>query len=59
MHMRGTPKNMQKGDLAYGDLMGEITDYLKASAQKAIKAGVEKECLAVDPGIGFGKNAGG
>ena len=55
MHMRGTPKNMQKGDLVYADLMGEITNYLKQSSEKAIKAGIEKDCLVVDPGIGFGK----
>jgi dihydropteroate synthase len=55
MHMRGNPRNMQKGDLVYDDLMGEITDYLKKSSEKALKAGVEKDCLVIDPGIGFGK----
>ena len=37
--------------------MGEITDYLKKSTEKAIKAGVEKEFIVIDPGIGFGKTA--
>jgi len=55
MHMRGNPRNMQKGDLVYDDLMGEITDYLKKSSEKALKAGIEKDCLVIDPGIGFGK----
>ena len=55
MHMRGKPRNMQKGNLAYDNLMGEITDYLKKSSEKALKAGIEKECLVIDPGIGFGK----
>ncbi len=55
MHMRGNPANMQKGHLGYDDLMGEITDYLRVSMQKAMKAGVEKDSVAVDPGIGFGK----
>jgi dihydropteroate synthase len=55
MHMRGKPKNMQKGSLVYDNLMGEITDYLKQSSEKALKAGIEKECLVIDPGIGFGK----
>lgn len=55
MHMRGKPRNMQKGNLAYDDVMGEITDYLKASSEKAMNAGVEKNCIVVDPGIGFGK----
>jgi len=55
MHMRGKPRNMQKGSLTYDNLMGEITDYLKTSSEKALKAGVEKDCIVVDPGIGFGK----
>ncbi|MGA3280567.1 MAG: dihydropteroate synthase [Smithella sp.] len=55
MHMRGKPKNMQKGSLAYDNLMGEITDYLKHSSKKALNAGVEKDCIVIDPGIGFGK----
>lgn len=55
MHMRGMPLNMQKGDLTYADLMGEIIDYLEECIEKAISAEIEKECLVVDPGIGFGK----
>ena len=55
MHMRGTPQNMQKGNLVYADIMGEIIAYLKKSSEKAIKAGIEKDCLVIDPGIGFGK----
>jgi dihydropteroate synthase len=55
MHMRGNPRNMQKGGLAYDDLMGEISAYLKKSSEKALKAGIEKDCIVIDPGIGFGK----
>ena len=55
MHMRGEPQNMQKGDLTYGDLMGEIIDYLGNCMERAIAAGIEKERLIIDPGIGFGK----
>jgi dihydropteroate synthase len=55
MHMRGTPRTMQKGDLAYNDLMSEIAAFLKKSAAKAIDSGIEREYLAIDPGIGFGK----
>lgn len=55
MHMRGNPRNMQKGNLVYENLMGEITDYLKKSSEKALKAGIEKDCIVIDPGIGFGK----
>jgi len=57
MHMRGTPQTMQTGDLRYHDLMGEIVAYLRKSMQKAVNAGVEKESIIVDPGIGFGKTA--
>ncbi|MEN6376001.1 MAG: dihydropteroate synthase [Smithella sp.] len=57
MHMRGTPQNMQKGDLAYHCLMGEIIDYLANSVERAIIAGIEKDRLIIDPGIGFGKTA--
>jgi len=57
MHMRGNPQNMQKNNLAYDDLMGEIISYLKTSSEKAIKAGIDKKCLVIDPGIGFGKTA--
>ena len=55
MHMRGNPRNMQQGNLVYNNLMGEITDFLKKSSEKALKAGIEKDCLVIDPGIGFGK----
>ncbi|HON59229.1 MAG TPA: dihydropteroate synthase [Smithella sp.] len=55
MHMRGRPDNMQKGDLTYGNLLGEIAEYLQKSVQTALKAGVEKDKIILDPGIGFGK----
>jgi dihydropteroate synthase len=57
MHMRGNPQSMQKNNLVYDDLMGEIISYLKTSSEKAISAGVDKNCLVIDPGIGFGKTA--
>jgi dihydropteroate synthase len=55
MHMRGNPRNMQQGNLVYNNLMGEVTDFLKKNSEKALKAGIEKDCLVIDPGIGFGK----
>jgi len=57
MHMRGNPQSMQKDNLVYDDLMGEILSDLKASCEKAMSAGIEKKCLVIDPGIGFGKTA--
>ncbi len=47
----------QDGTEYAGDLMDEIKRFLSASASRAIAAGVPKEKLIVDPGIGFGKTA--
>jgi dihydropteroate synthase len=55
MHMRGLPKTMQTGKIIYGDLMAEICGYLKDRGELAIKAGVDREKILLDPGIGFGK----
>ena len=57
MHMRGNPQSMQKNNLVYDDLMGEIISYLKSSSEKAMSAGIDEKCLVIDPGIGFGKTA--
>ena len=58
MHTRGTPDKMQQ-DTGYSDLMAEITTGLRASIIKAREAGVSDQSIAIDPGIGFGKNAAG
>jgi len=55
MHMRGKPADMQTGDLAYNNLMEEISGYLKKSCSKALAAGIERDRIVIDPGIGFGK----
>ena len=39
----------------YSDLMREIISYLEEGMEIAKKAGIEKERIVVDPGIGFGK----
>lgn len=54
MHMKGTPENMQKAP-RYKDVVGEISDYLKGSVKIAVRAGIKKEDIIIDPGIGFGK----
>lgn len=58
MHMRGDAATMQL-DTRYSDLMGEIFDYLSERVDYALSAGIEKEKIAVDPGIGFAKSAAG
>jgi len=55
MHMRGKPSNMQTGSLDYDDVVEEIINYLKNGYRKAIAAGIGKDQIVVDPGIGFGK----
>lgn len=54
MHIKGEPKSMQESP-EYGDVTLEVADYLVESAGIAEKSGIERECIAVDPGIGFGK----
>ena len=39
----------------YDDLIGEIYDYLDQGIQMALEAGILREKIIVDPGIGFGK----
>jgi dihydropteroate synthase len=58
MHLRGEPKTMQQ-DTAYGDVVGEVHDYLATRIDAAVDAGVEWDRLAIDPGLGFGKSPEG
>ncbi|NOY24124.1 MAG: dihydropteroate synthase [Acidobacteria bacterium] len=55
MHMQGTPGNMQKNP-SYNDVVAEVRDFLQERAKLAIESGILPDKLAVDPGIGFGKN---
>jgi len=54
MHIKGTPRNMQK-DPVYMDLLREIFTYLSESIAVAVKAGIPENKIIIDPGIGFGK----
>ncbi len=54
MHMRGEPKSMQI-EPRYSDVLAEIRTILGDRAKAAMAAGVPREAIAVDPGIGFGK----
>jgi dihydropteroate synthase len=40
---------------AYADVVGEVCAFLQARAEAAMAAGVRREAIWVDPGIGFGK----
>jgi len=54
MHMLGTPKTMQQNP-HYDCLFGEILAFLQERIQFAVKGGVSREQIIIDPGIGFGK----
>jgi len=54
MHIKGTPKDMQENP-KYDDVIEEIYDYLFTQVNVALDAGISKDKIIVDPGIGFGK----
>jgi dihydropteroate synthase len=54
MHMRGTPQSMQD-DPKYTDVVGEIHEYLRERHDALIDAGIDRQRICLDPGIGFGK----
>jgi len=54
MHMKGDPRTMQDAP-RYDDVVAEVAAYLKAQALMLEAAGVARERIALDPGIGFGK----
>lgn len=55
MHMQGTPRTMQ-AEPCYNDVLREVQEFLTTQVHFAIEAGVERENIIIDPGIGFGKN---
>lgn len=54
MHMQGQPSTMQRNP-TYGDVVQEVIDYLAQRVAAALAAGIARERLVVDPGLGFGK----
>jgi len=54
MHMKGTPRTMQE-EPVYGDVVAEIIEHLAERIAVWEDAGVARENILVDPGIGFGK----
>jgi dihydropteroate synthase len=57
MHMQGTPRTMQDRP-EYQDVVAEVRDFLAGRLRAAVEAGIAPGCVALDPGIGFGKTAG-
>jgi dihydropteroate synthase len=54
MHMQGEPRTMQSNPW-YEDVVAEVESYLLERAEAAIRAGVARDHIWLDPGIGFGK----
>lgn len=54
MHMQGEPQTMQANP-TYDDAPTDIRNYLAARIEACEQAGIKRERIAVDPGIGFGK----
>lgn len=54
MHMQATPQTMQQAP-AYGDVVGEVIDFLEERVQTLVRAGIARERICIDPGFGFGK----
>lgn len=54
MHAQGDPRTMQD-DPSYEDVLLDVYDYLDERIQASVKAGILRNRLIVDPGIGFGK----
>jgi dihydropteroate synthase len=54
MHAQGTPQDMQD-DPTYDDVLLDIYDFLADRIAMAERAGIPRDRIVVDPGIGFGK----
>jgi dihydropteroate synthase len=54
MHMQGSPQTMQV-DPQYDDVVAEVTGFLRERLQRLEEAGVPRDQVLLDPGIGFGK----
>lgn len=54
MHMQGTPQTMQDNP-TYGDVVAEVREYLRGRRDALVAAGIDRERICLDPGIGFGK----
>jgi dihydropteroate synthase len=54
MHIQGSPNTMQI-EPKYENVVSEVLEYLLDRAKAGQEAGIEKEKIFIDPGIGFGK----
>jgi len=54
MHMQGTPETMQRAP-SYRDVVLEIKQFFEERMEAAVGAGIDRNQIVLDPGIGFGK----
>ena len=54
MHMQGEPASMQSAP-AYRDVIADVRGFLDARVAACLSAGIPRERICIDPGIGFGK----
>ena len=55
MHMQGEPRTMQESP-TYVDVVDEVRAFLEERLAAAVDAGIDENCIWLDPGIGFGKS---
>jgi dihydropteroate synthase len=56
MHMQGEPRTMQVAP-SYADVVADVRRFLATRVEACLAAGIGRERICVDPGIGFGKSA--
>jgi len=54
MHMHGEPQTMQQQPMS-GDAVAQVRDFLLLQAMRAERAGIGRDRIVLDPGVGFGK----
>ena len=54
MHMQGEPRTMQD-DPHYNDVVAEVSEFLARQRDACVAAGIARDAIVVDPGLGFGK----
>lgn len=57
MHMRGGPTTMRARAI-YGDLVADVVSELRERLTGALDAGIRRDAIVLDPGVGFAKDAG-
>ncbi len=55
MHMQGCPRTMQLAP-HYEDVVAEVREFFEERLETLVAAGITREAICFDPGIGFGKN---